>query len=112
MLTERGLTSAERLLLHRRRLGITQFEAAQLLNISAWSYRQLEEGSRLPDRPEPTLDNLKDYEVCLILRRRANRTRSSVAKSVKISEQWLTQMERGRVPADRLIEYWKSCTPL
>lgn len=108
MLTERELTSAERLLLHRRRLGITQHEAAELLRITAWSYRKLEEGSRLPHRPEPTLDNLKEYEACLILRRRANLSRSSVAKSVGVSECWLTQMERGRVPANRLIEYWNS----
>ena len=108
MLTERELTSAERLVLHRRRLGITQHEAAGLLSITAWSYRQLEEGSRTPDRPEPTLDKLKEHEICFILRRRAHRSRTSVAKSVGVSECWLTQMERGRVPATRLIEYWTS----
>ena len=108
MLSTNELTAAERLLIDRRRAGATQVDAAAHWGVSAWTYRMWESGQREKDIPEPTLGRLTEVEGCVILRRRTGLSRTALAKLVSISEWWLTQMERGRIPADRLIEFWRN----
>lgn len=105
-ISARELTPAERLLLYRRRNHLTQDQAAEDWAVNPWTYRMWEGGHRTDDIPSPGLGALRDHEVCLIRRRRAGWTRDAVASMVGISNSWLTQMERGRIPCQPLVEFW------
>ena len=105
MLATRDLTTGERLLIERRRIGQNQTEAATAYGLSEWQYRQCEEDKS--DRiPAPPLGKLQDYEACTLMRRRAGLKRTELARKLGISGWWLTRMERGQIPADRLVEFW------
>ncbi len=98
------LSLGERLLIHRRRNGWSQPEAAEDFAVSLYQYRAWE-GNR-GDVPGVVLGGLHDYEVCYLLRVRSGKTITALAKELKVSRFWLGQMELGQAPDDRLTEYW------
>lgn len=105
MLTTSDITPGERLLIERRRSFQTQAEAARYYGLSEWCYRQCEsdKSNALPLTP---IGRLQAHESCMLMRRRAGMKRTELAIEVGISGWWLTRMERGQIPADRLVSYW------
>lgn len=105
MLTTRDLSPGERLLVERRREDKNQTEAADAYSISEWQYRQCE-ADRSDMIPAPPIGKLQPHEACVLMRRRAGMKRTELSKALGISDWWLTRMERGQIPADRIVEYW------
>lgn len=106
MLTTSDLTPGERFLILRRRNGLSQPVAAKSYGLSAWDYRMVEADRVRSDLPRPALGKIAAHERCVILRRRAGMKRTQLAALVGCSNWWLTQMERGVQPPDRIVEYW------
>ena len=100
------LTDGERLVLDRRRRSESQTEAAQRYGVTRQLYSQWELDEVGPPLTYPT-GRLADHEVVFLYRRRAKFSRNRVAQEVGCSPFWVTQMERGRQPCDRLLEYWE-----
>lgn len=101
------LTKGERLMIRRRRMNLSQSEMANELGVSLYRYRLWEAGEDLAEAPKITLGRIHDFEVCVIQRRRAGVDAKKLAAQLGVSRWWLTQMEYGRGPADRLVTYWK-----
>ena len=99
------LTRGERLLIHRRRLGETQGEAAKKFGITRFRYGAWERDEI--DGPARNIGRPKPYERCLLYRRRIGYTQVRVAKAIKRSRWWVNQMERGEVPCAELLRYWE-----
>lgn len=98
-----SLSPAERLTVYRRRLDLTQEQAARKFRTTLSVYRRWEAvggGPRVP------LGVLATNEECFVLRRRHRLRQAQVAKAVGICCTWLRAMEFGEVPADRLVAYW------
>jgi len=108
MLTTKELTKGERLILSRRRSGYTKAEAAEWYGVSLYRYTRWEadEGD---DVPAEQIGRLEPYEACHILRRRAGLKVGELAVLADISTWWITQIESGDVPADRLRAFWDGC---
>jgi len=100
------LTRGEKLQANRRRSGATQREEADARGVPYVMYRRWE--SDEGDPPNESLGDLKDHEVCYVLRRRAGLSLSQVAAQVGCSRWWACQMETGRASSDKLIQYWKA----
>lgn len=103
-----SITTGERLLIERRRNNESQDAAAGRHGVSRYRYRLWEsdqaEGGRQPRCAR--LGLLRDYEGCYIRRRRAGLSVAALATKVGVSAWWVTQMEHGDVPADRLVAWW------
>jgi len=100
------LTQGEILVIRRRRADISQTEAATRWSVGRKLYSKWE----LDEVKGPTVDlvtPLELHERCFIKRRRAGKSRAEIARAVGVSEFWVTEMERGRRPCDRLVRYWK-----
>lgn len=104
MLSTSDLDPHERLLIARRRDGVSQADAATAFGMSAWEYRLAEAGRR--PVPRIKLGRLAPHEACFLMRRRAGMQRKFLAAKLRVSPFWLTQMERGKVNATRLIDHW------
>lgn len=101
-------THAERLVIERRRMRKSQGERARIYRVSVYEYRQWEGGKV----PPPTcagerVKGLEPHEICFLLRTRAGVSAGDLAKTLGVSRWWLTQMERGEVPIDRLVAGWR-----
>ena len=101
------LTKGERLMIQRRRDNRSQSEMATFLGVSLYRYRLWEAGEGLADAPLLALGRLRDFEACVIRRRRAGVDAKELAQELNVSRWWLTQMEYGQAPADRLVSYWQ-----
>ena len=99
-------TKGESLLLHRRRKGLNQIEAAKEYDVHVDKYRDWEADRRPDDQPRRRLGELKPHEVCFLLRRRAGKTQREVAAALGCTRLWVIQMEDGKAPVERLREYW------
>lgn len=99
-------TKGESLLLHRRRKGLNQIEAAKEYGVPPNRYREWEADCRLDDQPLQRLGQLKPHEVCLLLRRRSGKTQREIAAALGCTRLWVIQMEGGKAPVERLREYW------
>jgi DNA-binding Xre family transcriptional regulator len=106
MLTTPQLNPSERLLIDRRRRGLTQTQASQAWGFTEWHFRMLEAGNRQSVCPRVRIGKLKPHESAFLMRRRKGIKRTELAKMIGISCWWLTQMERGQVNSKRLIEFW------
>lgn len=100
-----NLTRGERLTIARRRAGKSQKECADDYFVTLYTYRRWE--LDLNDPPETAVGELKRFEKCLILRRRAGVPAKVVADRLRITQFWLSQIERGAAPDQRLVEYWE-----
>ncbi len=100
------IIEAEKLLIRRRRLGITQSEAAGLVGVPYRRYVEWERGERdIPAKHIPRLGKLKPWEQCLILRERHGMSQAEVAQALGRSRIWVGMMERGEVDCGELINY-------
>lgn len=104
------LSEAERLLLLRRRRQLTQREAADLFEVSHSAIYHAEEGRRpIPENiltHLPKSGGLKDYERYFFMRRRLGLTRRYVAERAGCSTLWVSWIELGRAPTNKLANYW------
>ena len=98
------INNAERLLIHRRRQGWDQQDAATYHDVSLYRYRAMEDGDGAAY--VPLGHSLEDYEACFLLRLREEMTQADLADEMGLSVWWVCQMERGDQPADALIEHW------
>jgi len=106
--TFQTITQAEKLMLWRRRLGLTQDQAGRRFGVSGWVYGEMERGAQ----PAPVYAwrgpfLLKDHEKCVIYRLRAGVTQQAVAAELDCSRIWVNQMESGQANCDKLIEFWE-----
>jgi hypothetical protein len=101
-------TSAENLLLWRRRRGLNQVEAAAEMDVPVDRYRAWEAGDHPSKPPHRYLGKLRVYELCFLLRRRKGLLQRELAKALGCTRLWVIRMEEGTAPAARLIEYWKA----
>tara|TARA_R110000782_G_C14819205_1_gene413780 strand:- start:6875 stop:7231 length:357 start_codon:yes stop_codon:yes gene_type:complete len=99
------LTDGERLYIVRRRKKRTQKEAAALYGVSRVTYNRWENG--LAPGPTEALTSLFPYERCLINRRRSGSSQGALSNRLKISRNWLNQMENGNIDCKPLIDYWE-----
>ena len=100
------LTAAEKLKLDRRRRGESQEKAAKHWGVSFYKYREAEDGKRNLRGVRPALGKLRPYEICFIRRIRSDISVKKMAKKLKRHPWWISQMERGKQPADELVEHW------
>ncbi len=105
---EINLTPAEKMKLDRRRRGESQQEAAERWGVTLYRYREAEAGRRSESKIRPRFTVVRDYEACLVLRTRRGDSVAALAKEMGISRWWLTQIERGKQPADELVRYWST----
>ncbi len=99
-----NLTPSEKLLLLRRRQGLTQAQMARKYRQKTSAYTAEERGAFKNDinlAQPPTVG-----ERSLIRRRRARMTQSRVARSMGVSRVWLLLMEHDRVPNEALEKFW------
>lgn len=110
------LSHGERLLVDRRRRGLSQGEAAARYLLEPWQYglAERDDSELSPDvwawvqtiAPRIRSSELRPNERCLLLRRRARLTQEEVAEHMGRSRWWVNQMERGEAPCDELLEHW------
>jgi len=101
------LTAGERLFLQRRRLGEDQKTAAKKHGVGFIHYGQSERINRFfPKHIEP-ITEVKDYEWCVIVRRRKKLKQRELAEELKVCKLWLLKMETGQIQATRLVQYWE-----
>ena len=101
------MTYAERLVLHRRRLGMNQDEYAARLGVGWRDVMDAEHGRKnlgpvalVPSTPLP-------HEWCFLQRRRRGLRQSEVAVLVGCSRPWLNRMEKGLEDCEKLVGYWR-----
>ena len=106
-IVQANLSLAEKLLLWRRREGLTQREAGKRLEISRNTYGILErEESHKSDLIAAPLGDIRPYEKCFIMRRRSGMTIPMCAEQAGISRYWYNLMELGKASPERLVAYW------
>jgi len=105
MLTAAQLTNGERLALERRRAGETKAGAAKRHGVSLYCYTAWEDDED-EAAPRVAVGRVAFYEGSRILRRRAGRSVADMAAAVGVSPYWLSRMEAGEAPDDRLREFW------
>jgi len=103
------ITSAEALVLWRRRKQLTQVQAAAQLGCAVDRLRSWESAEARSKPPRMQLGVIKMYERCFILRRRATpkMTQEALAARIGVSKLWVIRMEEGTAPTDRLVNFWK-----
>src|SRR5690606_8962828 len=97
-----GLTRSERLVIWRRRKGLTQVQAAAELGVRADRYRDWEAGRRGSEIPRKEVGKLEVREVCYLRRRRAGRAQREIAAAIGMTRLWVIKMEEGTALVDRL----------
>jgi len=105
----RTLTKAERLEVSRRRAGLTQHEAADLLGWTLDRYKWAERGeAELQSAwPAPALGGITSAEECRLLRRRAGLTIAGLAAVSGLAARWIHHAEKGNRDPAALLEYWR-----
>lgn len=102
-----NLRNNEQFFIWRRRLGLTQGQAAQRLRISRYAYCLLERQGVVGVCVVPPQKNLTPVEKCTLLRIRKGMTQAALARKLGITRFWLRQMELGKGNPTRLINYWR-----
>lgn len=106
MIRTNEMTRGERRLIVRRRAGRSQREMAELHDVSLYFYRKMERDPRKGPPPDLLGGPLGAHERLFLLRRRAGLAVRDVAERMGVSPWWVTQMERGTAPVDRLAAWW------
>lgn len=106
---DKELSRRERLLIFRRRLGITQVQMAQNLKMSPVIYKQYERGQReVPgELTHFKLGKLTLIEELIVNRKRKGFTQQQLADRMGISRVWLNLMEKEKVEAGRLKKHFR-----
>lgn len=105
---KRKLTRLERWLLWKRRLGLTQVEAASDYNVSEDTVVGWDRGNgKIPSvgigRGDPT-----PGEMCWLARRVARREINDIARDLRVTRISILNWEKDRGGTQRLIRYWDS----
>jgi transcriptional regulator with XRE-family HTH domain len=103
--TTSALSPGVRLIISRRRRGLTQAQEAKRRKASLYQYRGWEEDRG--EVPEEKIGRLEVHEQCYVRRIAKGLTLDEVAKDVGVSRWWLRQMERGTANVERLRKYWR-----
>ena len=102
------LSNGERLLVQRRRDGLTQRQAANEHGVTLYRYRQWETTeSSVNGVPKVNVGRLRVHEQCLVYRCRARMTQAQAAKASGMSKYWLWLIEQGEEDGTKLIEFWQ-----
>lgn len=113
--TNKSLSPGEALFLDRRKRGMTQARYARLHKATVDQVHKWESDVPARNRAGEAIEcpdvgitwgALNDAERCVIMRRREGLSRTDLAGRVGVSQQWISAMERGQHPADRLVEFW------
>lgn len=103
-----SLSPGETLLLWRRRMGWNQLEAATHFKVSIFTLKLAEYDKARNFKYRKNIKiALRDYEKCLIHRKRSGLTQEEVAKQVGVGRYWLRLQEKGDVPCKKLLEFWE-----
>jgi len=100
------LSRAEKLIIARRRAGLTLAAAARRHKTDVDTYRTWEQGGR--GAPTPAVGRVAEHEICFILRLRRELTLADLAPKLGVCRYWLHRMENGSAPAAQLVKYWSS----
>jgi len=101
-----NLLDHEKLLIERRRRGLTQAEQADFDGVPVKQYCAAELGKIKPAWLRPIHLTPQPWEVCFILRRRSGKSRKQMARKLGVSTVWFTAMEKGHVNYERLTKFW------
>lgn len=107
-----NLTLGERLVVRRRREGMTQRDLADRFGLPRRMLQELERDNFTGEIPEELKTFaglggvLQNYEKCFIARRRAKAEVGWVADTLSVSRQWVNEMESGRERCDVLMALW------
>lgn len=110
--TINNLTLGERILVLRRRHSYTQRDVSGLLRLPRRTVQELEADTHtgvVDDRVRKWADlreRFHDHEKCFVARHRAGESVNTTAKALKVSRQWLNEMESGREDCAPLVAYW------
>ena len=98
------VSHGEWLTIKRRREGLDQLEMAGKMELTRHQYQAKEANvhGKLKRR-------LKGHEAAFLLRRRAKKPQSAVAKEIGVSRLWVNRMEMGLEDAGRLLDFWGLC---
>ena len=105
-----GLTFGERVLIWRRREGLTHSSACQHFGLTVGEYGRFERGMEpfpLTAVPWSGQAFLSAGERCLIYRRRAGLLQAEVAIHLGCDPTTVSQMERGIKDSELLLAYWR-----
>lgn len=107
------ITDSEKLLLARRRVGVTQATAAKNYGIPVFQLSAYEQGAL--DAPEAVLNKAgakgikpTDYEKCYLARKREGLTIEQMAARLSVSHVTVINMESGRWNPAREIKYFQA----
>ena len=101
MLKPDDLTQGERLLLDRRRRGVSQSDA--VCGVDRKTYRLWETDEVADDSPPVDILDIFPHEQLLLLRRRRNMTQPQMAEQLGISLSWQKTLESGGVTHTKTI---------
>lgn len=97
------LTPGEKLLINRRRVGMSQSDAAAKHGVPWGVYGRWERDQETSRRvPRVAVGRLKLHEQCMVARLRKGYSQRDLAKRLKLSTFWVRRMERGEIACDRL----------
>jgi transcriptional regulator with XRE-family HTH domain len=96
----------ERLIIHRKRRGLTQNQEAEEWSATLYMYRQWEKGLVPKRLIIERVSRIGIFEICFLLRRRRKLTIQQIADFIDVSKAWVSEMERGTVYIGDLVEYW------
>lgn len=104
-----SLSENELLYVWRRRLGLSQKDAAKQFNIDRYTYGLIELGRKeIPKNMIKTPENISDLEMCILLRRRKGWTQDMLGWKAYLSRTWIGYMEAGIRDPQSLIAFWES----
>ena len=96
----------EKLLIWRRREGLSQKKAGDRIGVHRKKYGELERAGNYHGITVPYIGELYSYEMCFILRKRSGWTISMCADQIGVSRYWYNLMELGKASPERLVQYW------
>lgn len=100
------MSNAERLVIQRRRKGITQQRAAEVYGVCLTVYSLWERDLHTHIPKVLGVEDIQPHEMCFLLRRRKGWTQVQTAQRVKCSIEWLKRMERGTAKGNKLFKFW------
>ena len=101
MLEINNLTQGERLLLDRRRRGVSQSDAVE--GVDRKTYRKWETDESHEDAPEITIHEIYPHEQLLLIRRRMGLNQTEMAERLGISLSWQKTLESGGITHAKTI---------
>jgi len=99
-----SLTIGERFLVKRKRMGMTQNEMARSYGYTRTTYGRVERDQMPATEVPMCIGLLLPHEEAMILRRRNQETQKQVSERVGLSRHWISKMENGHAPCERLLK--------